>query len=577
MACQGGSRPHCHASQEVWYCVADISASKPRRARRKIQIKEGLRVTCDSGFMSTADCVPEIAIDSSSAHAQPKEGKVASTGTYGQILKSSALVGGSSLLSIGTGIIRTKLMAVLLGPAGFGLFGLYGSILTLTQTLAGMGINSSGVRQIAEAMGSGDAVRVGLTTVVLRRVSVLLGLIGAAVLVIFSGPVSRVTFNTSQNANAIVILSAGVLFSLVSAGQGALIQGMRRIGDLAKMSAVGGVLATFISVLMVYLFRERGIVPAVVAVAMMTLLVSWWYSRKIEIHAPVLAAADIIREASALLKLGFAFMVSGLLTMGVAYGVRVTVLHRFGVEATGLYQSAWTLGGLYVGFILQAMGADFYPRLTATAKDDELCNRLVNEQVQVGLLIAGPGVIAILTVAPIFLSFLYSSRFAGAVGILRWICLGALLQVVTWPMGFIIVAKARQALFIACELAWSLVSLGLAWLCMKYFGLDGAGIAFFVSYIFHGVLIYAVARQLTGFCWSRQSRHIGFVFLLIFSVVIGGHFVLPWLWASGIGVVAAMGSGIYAVRVLLHLVPLDSLPRPVRKALGLLRLAPSGS
>ena len=44
-------------------------------------------------------------------------------------------------------------MALLLGPAGFGLMGLYTSILALTQAIAGMGINQSGVRQIAEAVG----------------------------------------------------------------------------------------------------------------------------------------------------------------------------------------------------------------------------------------------------------------------------------------------------------------------------------------------------------------------------------------------------------------------------------------
>src|SRR5665213_3506908 len=92
-------------------------------------------------------------------------------GTYTQILKSSALVGGSSVLNIGIGIARTKAMAVLLGPAGFGLFGLYGSVATLTQTFAGMGINSSGVRQIAEAAGSGDNKRIAQTAVVLRRIS----------------------------------------------------------------------------------------------------------------------------------------------------------------------------------------------------------------------------------------------------------------------------------------------------------------------------------------------------------------------------------------------------------------------
>src|SRR5437868_4415069 len=58
--------------------------------------------------------------------------------SYGQILKSSAVIGGSSVLNICIGIVRTKAMAMLLGPAGFGLFGLYGSIQNLTQSVVGM-------------------------------------------------------------------------------------------------------------------------------------------------------------------------------------------------------------------------------------------------------------------------------------------------------------------------------------------------------------------------------------------------------------------------------------------------------
>src|SRR5208283_1417758 len=109
--------------------------------------------------------------------------------------------------------------------------------------------------------------------------------------------------------------------------------------------------------------------------------------------------AQVRDEAAGLLKLGFAFMASGLLTLGAAYAIRVLVVHKLGLAAAGLYQSAWTLGGLYVGFILQSMGADFYPRLTAIAGDDRECNRLVNEQAQVSLLLAGPGIIGTLTLA----------------------------------------------------------------------------------------------------------------------------------------------------------------------------------
>jgi antigen flippase len=315
-------------------------------------------------------------------------------------------------------------------------------------------------------------------------------------------------------------------------------------------------------------------VPALVAVSLMTAITSWWYSRKIRIQTPSMKPSEVWKEAASLLKLGFAFMSSGLMTMGVAYVVRITVLRKVGYEATGLYQSAWTLGGLYVGFILQAMGADFYPRLTASANDNKTCNRLVNEQARVGLLLAGPGVIATLTFAPLVIALFYSTKFGAAVGILRWICLGTILQVITWPMGFIIVAKAKQAIFIGCELIWTIASLVLAWICVGYFGLTGAGIAFFGSYIFHGILIYVVVRHISGFRWSTGNEKTGLLFLALITVVFGGFYVLPFYVAVCVGTIAAVASGSYSIRILVALVSFDQIPYPLQRFLGLFGVGP---
>jgi len=517
--------------------------------------------------MSSIQCdnLPVSSLEVAPAEVRAAEEKKS---TYGQILKSSALVGGSSVLNIGVGIVRTKAMAVLLGPSGFGLFGLYASLANLTQTLAGMGVNSSGVRQIAEAAGSGDLERIGQTAAVLRRVSLLLGLLGAAFLIVFARQVSAITFGNRDHSSDIVLLSVAVFLTLVSLGQGALIQGMRRIGDLAKMNVVGPVTATACSIPFVYYWHAKGVVPALVVVAAMTLMASWWYSRKIDIPRFSTSMLEVAREASALLKLGFAFMSSGLMTMGVAYVVRITVLRQVGIEATGLYQSAWTLGGLYVGFILQAMAADFYPRLTAKASDNVECNRLVNEQAQVGLLLAGPGVIATITFAPLVISLFYSARFAAAVPILRWICLGTILQVISWPMGFIIVAKARQNIFFWCEMAWTIVSLALAWVCVSAFGLVGAGIAFCGSYIFHGFLIYAVVRSLSGFEWSSENRKVGLLFLATITAVFCGFYVLPFWAAITMGIVAAALGSTYSLRTLANLMPYERIPGPLRKVVA---------
>ncbi len=492
-----------------------------------------------------------------------------STTSYGQILKSSALVGGSQVANIAIGIIRTKAMAMLLGPAGFGLFGLYGSIQNLTQSVAGMGINSSGVRQIAEAVGTGDRIRIAQTAAVLRRTAVVLGLFGAVLLALFSRQISRLTFGSTERTAAVALLSAAVFFTLVAGGQGALIQGTRRIADLAKMNVLGALFGLCASLPLVYFFREKGVVPSIVVVAGMGILTSWWYSRKIEIEPAAATFSELRQEALALLKLGSAFMASGLMTLGVAYSVRVMILRQLGFEATGLYQSAWTLGGLYVGFILQAMGADFYPRLTASIHDNPEANRLVNEQTLIGLLLAGPGVIATLSFAPLVIALFYSAKFTAAVGLLRWITLGAMLQVITWPMGFIIVAKGNQTIFFLAEFAWSVVAIALAWICLRVFGLNGAGIAFFGSYVFHACLIYPLVRRLSDFRWSRRNIQYGVSLLFFVGTVFCATAFLPPRIAAVFGALGIAATVIFSVRCLLDLFYIDQLPSSLRRYMAM--------
>jgi PST family polysaccharide transporter len=271
----------------------------------------------------------------------------------------------------------------------------------------------------------------------------------------------------------------------------------------------------------------------------------------------------IRQEAASLLKLGFAFMASGFLMMGAAYAVRTMVLHLDGLEAAGFYQAAWTLGGLYVGIILQAMGTDFYPRLVGVATDNQQCNRLVNEQAHVSLLLAGPGVIATLAFAPLVIALLYTAKFNGGVEVLRWICLGIALRVITWPMGFIIVAKNNPALFIGTELAWTISNVGLTWLCVNWFGLSGAGIAFLGSYILHGLMIYPIVRWLSGFRWSTENGRLSLLFLCSIVVVFCGFYVLPAWLATTVGTLATVLSSVHALRVLINLAPSDRVPKPI--------------
>jgi O-antigen/teichoic acid export membrane protein len=487
--------------------------------------------------------------------------------TYAQILRSTSLIGLSSVINIVFSIIRMKALAVLLGPAGVGLYGLYSLVADLATNLAGLGAQASGVRQVAEAAGGGDTARLGRAIAVLERVSLALGVLGAALLALLAVPVARLTFGSALEAPGVALLGIAVFLRLAAGAPTAAIQGMRRIGDLARMTVLGAGLGTAATIPLVYFFGPAGIVPALLAASLATLLAALWYRRRIAIPAAPLTLPQVREEAGALLRLGFAFMASALLTVGAAYAIRILILQRVGVEAAGLYQAAWGVGGLYAGFILQAMGTDFYPRLTGVARDHVQCNRLVNEQAQVSMLLAGPGLIATMTLAPLVLAVFYSAEFQPAVTLLRWLCLGMLLRIVAWPMGFIVLAKGAQRIFFWTEVAAAVVQVGLATLLLPVVGLTGAGVAFFGLYVWHGVLIYILVRRLTGFAWSATNLRLGAICIAGGGAVFLAVSALPFWPGVMVGLAATVVASFFSLGELIRLLPIQWFPGALRPLL----------
>ena len=490
---------------------------------------------------------------------------------YGEILKSTSLIGASSVINIAMSVVRLKVLAILLGPAGIGLFGLYNVIIDLTANLVGLGVQSSGVRQVAMAVSSKDGDKVARIAKVLMLTSLVLGMIGALALLVLAAPVSNLSFGTEARASAVMLLGLAVWLRILAGAPTAIIQGHRRIGDLARMTVVGALLNTAAAIPLIYFFGEAGVVPSLIAVALTSWIAAHWYCRKVRLPRVGLTLAQFSSETNDLLKLGFAFMASGLLTAGAAFVIRILVVQHDGVAAAGNYQAAWSLGGIYVGFILQAMGTDFYPRLSAVGTDDAACNRAVNEQSMVSVLLAAPGLLATLALSPWVMAVFYSTQFADAVPLLRWFCLGMLLRVVAWPMGFIILAKGAQRIFFWTEVAATIVHVGLAWLLLGVVGLTGAGLAFVGLYVWHGLLIYFLVRRMSGFRWSRDNLMLGALFLALTGIVLAAVELLPfWL-----GLVVALAGTAFgccvSLALLIRLVPQHWLPERLRPVLDVLR------
>lgn len=408
--------------------------------------------------MSSLETLPDT-MPSAAPTAMSESNKPTS---YAQILKASSIVGGAAGINLLLGMVRVKFAAVLIGASGVGLNASFTAVQGLVGTVAGLGIQSSAVREIAAAVGAGDELAIGRVVLTLRRVCWLTGMAGMLTMMASSPLISQLTFGHQDYALDIAALGIVILLGNLSGGQMAIIQGMRRIGNMARANIIGAVFGTVAAIGFYAALGVRGIMPTLVAVSAFQLALSWYYARKVPVPKVMLSMRQTLAEAIGMVRLGLVLMANGLMGSAVAYITVVLITQHDGMPAVGLYSAAFALSGMFVNFVLSAMGADYYPRLTAVASDKQAMKRLVNEQTEIGLLLALPGLLATLALAPWILQIFYAKEFLGAAALLQWFVLGCLGRVISWPMGFIMLALSRSGWLIVSEFSMHAAQTGLA-------------------------------------------------------------------------------------------------------------------
>lgn len=436
---------------------------------------------------------------------------------------------------------------MLLGPAGVGMIGLLQTLMATGSTVSAMGFGTVGTRQIAEAVGDDDAAAVAAARRALFWGTLGLAMLGAGAFWWLRDVLAlRVLGDASQGA-AVGWLALGVALTVASGSQGALLNGLRRIGDIARVSVLSAVLSTAVGVAALWLWGERGLLAFVLAGPLTSFVLGHWYvSRLPRIEGPQTSLSQLAAQWKTLAKLGTAFMVAGLAVTLGQLAVRVLIQRELGMEALGQFQAAWAISMTYVGFVLTAMGTDYYPRLTALIKDPAAVNKLVNEQTEVALLLAGPLFIAMLGLAPWVIHLLYSSEFAEAANVLRWQVLGDILKVVSWPLGFVILAAGAGRTFMLTESLAIVVFVGLTWVGMPLMGIQATGVAFVGMYMLLLPVLFLLARCRTGFAWQQRVVWQGVVLLALAVAVLVASAWAQWLGAS-LGVLVAAALGVQAL------------------------------
>lgn len=480
--------------------------------------------------------------------------------SYGIIFKSIGIFGGTQVFSILIGIIRNKFVAVLLGPFGMGINGLFLSTTSLVNSVTSMGLRTSAVRDIAKAHESDNEERIARVTAVMRNLVWFTGFLGMFVVLTFAQQFSVWTFGNEDYTWEFRLLSVTMLFNQLSVGQNVLMQGTFHYKYIANASIWGSLAGLFISVPMYYIWGMKAIAPVLVIVSATALLLSWYYSRKIYIKPVKATWKDVLSEGKIMITLGIVVALSGVLREGKTYITRIFISSNGFIEDVGLYTAGITIATQYINVILNAMSSDYSPRLAVVADKKNEFIDIINRQNKLMLTIVTPFVLALIVFIKPFVLLLYSSKFLDITGMIEWIMLGMFFRTTSWCLSYTLVARGEPKAFFWNEAASMLYSLGFFMLGYKFGHFTGIGIAYCISYVIYTLQFYIVCRKKFDFRYTKDNIKLIVLQISFIIVVFTGLKLLGYsVWRYVLGGVAFVASSYYTYKQMDEMISLNSV------------------
>lgn len=429
--------------------------------------------------------------------------KKETSNSYSHILKYTSIFGGVQGLVILIGMVRNKLIALLLGPQGMGLMALFNSTVRLISDTTGLGLGMSAVRELSRLYDEEHHEELKSRIELIRSWSLITACLGFVLCVVLSPLINHYTFSWGNHTLHFMLLAPIIALTALSAGELSILKATRKLRRLAEISIYGVLCALATSVPLYYIFGESAIVPSLIIIALSQFIITITYSfhyYPYRVHFD----SDTFSEAKPMLRLGISFLGAGIMGSGSDFIVRSFLNYEGSLDDVGLYNAGYMITMTYAGVIFSAMETDYFPRLSSVNNNVEERNLLINRQLEVSLLLISPLLILLMSILPIALPLLYSDAFLAVLPMVKVAIFAMFMRSLELPVAYITLSRGDSKAFFLLETTYYLLFIMMFWLGYKYAYLFGVGLGLVVTGLLFNIILYAFAYQKYSFCISKR-------------------------------------------------------------------------
>lgn len=409
------------------------------------------------------------------------------------ILKTNIIFGGVKIFQMLVGLIRNKIVALFLGPAGIGIQTLLMTTINTIIQITNLGVPQSGVRELAIQKNQEGKSKVILS---INYLSILLGALSVVLCLIFSRSLSLWVFKSPDYQFCFIIVSFAILFESIMAGEVAILQGFRDTKRLAISSLMGAIISLLVSVPLYYYWRIDAI-PYALVIGSVISCGSYFFFRYNKIRPQrTYKYSELKNPIESILKLGITLMVSNSFMSILVMALNLVIRRCGTLEDVGFYQAAYSCTYSFISILIAVLASDYYPRLSEKIDNKTETLSIINTQMSLFFYILMPIVALIVCFPHTIVNVLYTSTF-GVIAFPVQIMGIALIFRVLWQIfSYVILAKGdRRAFLLIDAFLGNGMFFGGNIVGFLLFGLKGLSISYLVMSLFVMLLLLLYVKK----------------------------------------------------------------------------------
>ena len=436
--------------------------------------------------------------------------------SYNDIAKTNLVFGGVKVLQVIVNILKTKVVAILLGPVGVGVQTLLISTVTTLFQFTNFGISQSSVREISIAKDS--TTKDGVLSS-LNFMALAFG-VTASILCFICAPIlSKIIFGDEKATWMLHIVAVSLLFESIATSQIAILQGLRAIKKLAISSLLGSVAVLLVSIPIYYYWGEQSI-PIVVTIGFLFPAIIYLITRKRH-YTPHNKISEVWRHhAKSILTLGIALMAGNSIMALLNLGLNAFINQYGSSAAVGYFQAANTCTYSAITILTAILASDFFPRLASKIDKSSEAWEITNTQIELFVLVLGP-IVSIMILFPEFcIRLLYSSEFLIVSMPVQIMGFSLLFRIPWHCFSYIILAKGDKKRFLFID---AIIGNGIFFasniLGFYIAGLKGVAISYVIVSLIVAIILYSTVHNNYGFTIKRSIMILGVTILIALSAI----------------------------------------------------------